>query len=117
MYQLISTINYFIRENIMPNPFEFISENSLIVMTFSAIIGSKILHKLAFNMCGIFYTKGEAPTLGSILYMIFFSLNAGLLILIGRIFKEITIIITVYAISIAIFYIILTKIKNKMYFG
>ena len=116
MYQLISTINYFIRENIMPNPFEFISENSLIVMIFSAIIGSKILHKLAFNMCGIFYTKGEATTLGSILYMIFFSLNAGLLILIGRIFKEITIIITVYAINIAIFYIILTKIKNKMYF-
>ena len=114
MYQLINTINYFIRENIMPNPFEFISDNHLIVMIFLTIIGNKILHRLTFNMCGIFYTKAKAPILGSILYMIFFSLNLGLLIFIGIIFKKITIIIMVYTISIAIFYNILIKLKNKI---
>ena len=75
MYQIVSVLNGFIREEMMPNPFEFISDNPIIVLIFTSLIGSKILKNLAYSMCGIFYNKGDAPILGSILYMIFWRLN------------------------------------------
>lgn len=75
MYQIVSVLNGFIREEMMPNPFEFIFDNPIIVLIFTSLIGSKILKNLAYSMCGIFYNKGDAPILGSILYMIFWRLN------------------------------------------
>ena len=41
--------------------FEFISDNPIIVLVFTSLIGSKILKNLAYSMCGIFYNKGDAP--------------------------------------------------------
>ena len=63
MYQIVSVLNGFIREEMMPNPFEFISDNPIIVLIFTSLIGSKILKNLAYSMCKIFYNKGltESP--------------------------------------------------------
>lgn len=44
MYKIISEFNSLIREEIMPNPFEFVSDNQLIVMLFTYLIGGMILH-------------------------------------------------------------------------
>lgn len=53
-YKIISALNGFIREDMMPNPFEFISDNELIVALFTYLIGGLILHVISFAMCGIF---------------------------------------------------------------
>ena len=68
MYQIVSALNGFIREEIMPNPFEFVSDNQLIVMLFTYLIGGTILRIISFHMCGIFYKRRQAPVLGSIGY-------------------------------------------------
>lgn len=48
----------------MPNPFEFISDNQLIVMLFTYLIVGIILHIISFSMCGVFYKRGQAQLLG-----------------------------------------------------
>ena len=48
MYQIVSILNGFIREDIMPNPFEFISDNELIVALFTYLIGGLIVLYVKF---------------------------------------------------------------------
>lgn len=66
MYQIVSTLNGFIREKMMPNPFEFVSYSQLIMMLFTYFFGATILHIISFSMYGVFYKRGQAPVLGSI---------------------------------------------------
>ena len=112
MYQIVSMLNGFIREDIMPNPFEFISDNPIIVLVFTSLIGSKMLKNLAYSMCGIFYNKGDAPILGSILYMFFWGLNVCILIKVGQFFYNIYVVCIIYSIAIIFIYKILKNIKN-----
>lgn len=112
MYQIVSMLNGFIREDIMPNPFEFISDNPIIVLVFTSLIGSKMLKNLAYSMCGIFYNKGDAPILGSILYMFFWGLNVCILIKVGQFFNNIYVVCIIYSIAIIFIYKILKNIKN-----
>ena len=112
MYQIVSVLNGFIREEMMPNPFEFIFDNPIIVLIFTSLIGSKILKNLAYSMCGIFYNKGDAPILGSILYMFFWGLNVCILIKVGQFFNNIYVVCIIYSIAIIFIYKILKNIKN-----
>lgn len=112
MYQIVSILNGFIREDIMPNPFEFISDNPIIVLVFTSLIGSKMLKNLAYSMCGIFYNKGDAPILGSILYMFFWGLNVCILIKVGQFFNNIYVVCIIYSIAIIFIYKILKNIQN-----
>ena len=48
MYQIVSALNGFIREEMIPNPFEFISDNEVVAILFFALFGGKILYKIAF---------------------------------------------------------------------
>lgn len=114
MYQIVSTFNGFIREEILPNPFDFISDNQLIVMLFTYLIGGMILHIISFFMCGVFYNRGQAPVLGSIGYMMAFSLNVWLLINISKIFDSILTISIVYFIVVIFIFILLNKIKKTI---
>lgn len=115
MYQIISALNGFIREEMIPNPFEFISENQLMVMLFTYLIGGTILHIISFNMCGVFYKRGQAPVLGSIGYMSAFSLNVWLLINISKVFDSILIISIIYGVIVIAIFKILYKIKDVVF--
>ena len=96
----------------MPNPFEFISDNPIIVLVFTSLIGSKMLKNLAYSMCGIFYNKGDSPILGSILYIFFWGLNVCILIKVGQFFNNIYVVCIIYSIAIIFIYKILKNIKN-----
>lgn len=115
MYQIVSALNGIMRDELLPNPFEFISNNSIIVLVFTALIGSRILHNLAYSMCGIFYNKGKAPTLGSILYMLFWYLNVGILIKLSTIFNSVLVICILYFAFVIMIYAILNKIKTIIF--
>lgn len=115
MYKIISSFNSLIREEIMPNPFGFVSDNELIVMLFTYLIGATILHKISFAMCGVFYDRGEAPVLGSIGYMFFFSFNVGILIKISQLCNEILVIGIIYFVVVIVIYVLLNKIKKAIY--
>ena len=115
MYQIVSALNGFIREEIMPNPFEFVSDNQLIVMLFTYLIGGTILHIISFHMCGVFYKRGQAPALGSIGYMIAFGLNVWLLINISKVFDSILTISVIYSIIVIVIFNILYKVKEMVF--
>lgn len=116
MYRVVSTLNRFIREEIMPNPFEFVSEdNQLIVILFTYLIGGTILYIISFNMCGVFYKRGQAPLLGCIGYMIAFSFNAWILINISKVFDSIITISIIYGIIVIAIFKILYKIKDVVF--
>lgn len=114
MYQIVSTLNGFIREEIFTNPFEFVSDNELIVMLFTYLIGGTILHIISFSMCGVFYNRGEAPVLGSIGYMMAFSYNVWILINISKLFNSIFIISIIYFMVVFFTFVVLNKIKDVL---
>ena len=115
MYQIVSTLNGFIREEILPNSFDFISNNQLIVMLFTYLMGGMILHIISFSMCGVFYNRGQAPVLGSIGYMMAFSLNVWILINISKLFNSILTISIIYVIIVIAIFKVLYKIKNLVF--
>ena len=112
MYNFVKMVNAFIREEILPNPFETISENQIIVIIFTYIIGGTILHFISFNMVGIFYKKGQAPIIGSILYLFSYAFNVWLILNIGKLFSNIIITISIYIILVIIIFIISNKLKK-----
>ena len=112
MYRLISSFNSLIREEIMPNPFGFVSDNELIVMLFTYFIGAAILHKISFAMCGVFYERGEEALLGSIGYMFFFVLNTYIIIKTSQWFDGLLVIGSIYFILVIAVFILLNKIKD-----
>ncbi len=115
MYQIVSALNGLIREEMIPNPFDFISDNQLMVMLFTYLMGGMILHIISFSMCGVFYNRGQAPVLGSIGYMMAFSLNVWLLINISKLFNSILSISIVYFIVVIFIFILLNKIKKIIF--
>lgn len=115
MYQIISALNGFIREEMIPNPFEFISDNQLIVMLFTYLIGGTILHIISFNMCGVFYRRGQAPILGSFGYMIAFGLNVWIIITISKLFDSILTIGIIYSIIVILIFNLLYKVKEMVF--
>ena len=112
MYQIVSALNGFIREKMMPNPFEFISEDQLIVKLFTYLIGGTILHIISFNMCGVFYKRGSNKILGSIGYMFFYYINVKLLIKLSQWFQNINLIFSLYIVFVIGMFIILHKGKR-----
>lgn len=71
MYQIVSALNGFIKEEMMQNPFEFISDNEVVAILFFALFGGKLLYKIAFAMCGIFHSRSGNKIIGSIGYIFF----------------------------------------------
>lgn len=114
MYQIISGLNSLIREEIMPNPFEFISDNQLVSILFFSLFGGRLLYKIAFSMCGIFDDRRENKTLGSIGYMFFYCINVGVLLKSSQLFNNVSLICTLYMVFVIGMFILLNKIKEGM---
>lgn len=112
MYQIVSALNGLIREEIMPNPFEFISNNEVVAILFFALFGGKVLNKIAFSMCGIFHSRRGNKTLGSIGYMFFYCLNVWILLKIQTLTQNIKLILIIYIIAIIALFCGLEKIKK-----
>ena len=112
MYQIVSALNGFIREKMMPNPFKFISDNEVVAILFFALFGGKLLYKIAFDMCGVFYKRGSNKILGSIGYMFFYYINVKLLIKLSQWFQNINLIFSLYIVFVIGMFIILNKGKR-----
>ncbi|MDI6453687.1 hypothetical protein [Peloplasma aerotolerans] len=62
----MASISTFIRLILLPNPFEEIEFGFLI----NLLIAEPLFHILAFSIVGKFYNRGDAPTLGSFMYLV-----------------------------------------------
>ena len=91
MYNLIAAISVLIRQFVLPNPFEGLGEIfdvTLFNITFQMTpdilnwIVEPGLHLLAFGVTGIYYLRGsQDPGVGSFLYLLFYAIHTGLLML------------------------------------
>lgn len=79
LYALMTIISTFVRQFYLPNPFESFGDNAFIIN----IIAEPILHLIAYGIVGLFYSKGSAPIVGSILYLIAYALLIGFLWILG----------------------------------
>ena len=76
MYGIIAPLSIFIRNFILPNPFEAYPLG--LAYNWLAEI---ILYPITFITVGLFYEKGSNPALGSLLYLVFYLIYTGLLML------------------------------------
>lgn len=91
MYKFIAAVSVLLRQFILPNPFESLGESFDVTLFDITIqmtpeilnwIVEPGLHLLAFGVTGIYYARGlQDPAVGSLLYLIFYALHTGLLIL------------------------------------
>lgn len=91
MYKVIAAISVLIRQFVLPNPFEGLGETfdvtlfDITLQLTPAILNWIVepgLHLLAFGVTGIYYTRGiHDPAVGSLLYVVFYALHTGLLML------------------------------------
>lgn len=116
MYSITSFISLIIRQFFLPNPYinYFLDKN--VADLFNLIIGGAILHFLSFGITSIYYSKGGAPTLGSISYLFWYMINTGIITLIGNLIDNVYLLIFSLTIIYLIIISIVIKISNKTNF-
>lgn len=82
MYGLMAVISILIRNFVLPNPFECFGDSAFIIN----LIAELIIHAVAFGLVGLIYSRGEAPALGSILYLLAYAMITGFLFLLDIFF-------------------------------
>lgn len=122
MYKILSILFWIIRQFFIPNPFEVLGEGITIIIKEQQLlltpeilngITGLILPVITFYIVGIYYSKGDDPSLGSLLYMIFFIIHIGLLYLISYIYPIIWLIILICVVYISLHVAIIILI-NKL---
>lgn len=111
MYKLIAAISLLIRNFYLPNPFEHLKMGVLINWGIGLI-----LFPITFLVVGLFYERRSAPILGSVLYLFFYALHTGLIILCG-VFNFVTIAIIAILFLYVMILIGLVLLKNKLSWG
>jgi len=111
MYKLIALISLLIRNYYLPNPFEHMEMGLLINWGVGAI-----LTPITFLVVGLFYERGSAPAWGCLLYLFFYSLHTGLIILCGNFdFKRMAIIVIIVLYGVLISGLV--AFRNKIRWG
>lgn len=78
-YGIISIIGFAVRTFLLPNPFKSLGENAEAIN----LIAGFIIPTIAYISVGVFYTKGSAPSIGSLCFIIVYALIVGIIHLIG----------------------------------
>ena len=84
IYTTLAALFWFMRQFVFPNPFEVLGEGIAITIRNDVLILSPellnwfadpIIYVITFGVVGLYYIRGSAPALGSILYMIFYTIH------------------------------------------
>jgi len=76
MYEMIKISSIFIRQYLLPNPFGNSPDSY-----FYNLIAGFILYPITYCIVGLFYRPRSNPLLGSFLYLLFYSIHTGMIIL------------------------------------
>lgn len=123
MYKFIAAISIFVRQFVLPNPFEPLEETlsvaiGEITMPIHPIVinifAEPFLHFITYEIVGIYYQKGEqSPAWGSFLYLLFYIVHVGLIYIIscfGFEWAAIIIVLTLYVAA----HIGIHALKNRL---
>ena len=110
MYRLLALISVLIRQLCLPNPFETLPYGTM-TNTMINIIIEPLLYKLTYCVVGLYYSKGSSPVFGSIIYLVFYVLHIGLIMLMGFFHWSIISISIIFILYII--FIIFIKVKSE----
>lgn len=125
MYKIIALISVFIRQFVLPNPFEAL-DGVFSMPLFGVdipipaicinLIAEPVLHAITFSVVGIYYSRSDRmPALGSFLYLLFYSIHVGLIYLMG-LFSFSPVAIGIILFGYILFHVGLNTLKNKLIF-
>ena len=92
MYKFMMIASYLIRNFYLPNPFESLGQDFAVTISGISIpvppillniVAEPIIYFITFRVVSLFYEKGFAPAWGSFLYLIFYCVHIGLIMLCG----------------------------------
>lgn len=110
MYGLMATISLLVRQFCLPNPFECFGDMALLYN----LVAGLVLAPLSYVLVGLVYSSGDAPALGSFLYLMTYAILTGILWVLGQFsfaWWAIAIMITVVVGTI----FLLSKIRGDFY--
>lgn len=107
----MASISILLRQFYLPNPFENLENGVLYNMG-----AELILYPLTFSVVGLFYNRGEAPALGSFLYLLFYYIHTGLLMAMGY-FDWNKIAIGIIIVLYILILVVINKIRDALSFG
>ena len=81
MYGLMMGISLFVRQFCLPNPFECFGDSAILINW----IAEPIMQIVSYGLVGLVYHKGEAPALGSFLYLLTYTTLTGILWVLGQV--------------------------------
>ena len=111
MYHILSVVLWLIRQFFIPNPFEVLGDGITIMLGNSPLlltpdilnwIAGLVLPAFTFGTVGIYYSSGEEPAFGSILYMVFFCIHTGILYLMSLAYPAIWLIVLIGVVYIGL---------------
>lgn len=79
LYGFVSLISIFVRQFVLPNPFECFGDQAIIINW----IVEPIIQAVAYILVGSVYQKGSNPAFGSLLFLLTYALIVGILWLLG----------------------------------
>ena len=104
------TISLLVRQFYLPNPFECFGAKGLIYNWGAGLI----LAPLAYALVGLVYRSGDAPALGSFLYLVTYAILTGILWVLGQ-FSFAWWAVTAMAAVIIGILILFSKIRGDFY--
>ena len=108
LYLILSWLSRFIRQDVMPNPFEIFDGNVWI-----ELLGLGVLPGIvAFKTVGLFYENGSFPAIGVIAFFAIYFLYHQLISWFGSIGAPLILVIG----ALIGLYLLLSSIKNDLYF-
>ena len=80
MYGIMTLISLMVRQFCLPNPFDCFGDMAILYNWIAGLI----LAPISFVLVGLVYERGSAPAVGSILYLLVYTVLTGLLWLLGQ---------------------------------
>ena len=125
IFKIVSVVFWFIRQFLMPNPFDVLgygivatigkSEILLTPDLLNWIVGG-ILPLFTFLIVRMYYARGSCPAIGSILYMFFFCLHIFILHLLSLAYPS-TILIVLIVLIYFLLHVLVHIMKDETCFN
>ncbi len=125
MYGIVSLLSLLIRNFLLPNPFESFAGQEISAFGTKFIIEpitanwitEAILFSITFSVVGLYYKREmKMPTLGSILFLVFYCIHTGLVYLLCRLsfsFIPCFLVILCYLILLCLVKYIINTVKYR----
>lgn len=124
MYKLMVVIGPLIRLFCIPNPFEALDDGLVVNIGEAPVlmppeilnwVAEPFMHMVTFGVVGLYYDRGSAPALGSVLYLLFYYVHTFMLWLMSLTGFATWAVVLIMGLYVGC-HVILTRLKNRYFY-